>query len=91
MIAAKPESVVVERRQERERKLLKCLAAGGDGRHGGECLGQSEVEGLMQYGVDQPELDANHPYHKPNRRQIIPRILSGLSGNKTAPTQFFPL
>ncbi len=72
LIAGEPESVVIERGEERQRELFKGFAAGGGGRHGAECLGLSEVAGKQRHGVDRQALAVQHPYRKPNRRQIIP-------------------
>jgi hypothetical protein len=45
LIAGEPEGVVIQRGEERERELFKVCAASCGGRHGAECLGESEVTG----------------------------------------------
>ena len=72
LIAGEPEGVVIERGEERQREFFKGCAAIDGGRHGAECLGLSEVEAMQRHGVDRQVLAVEHPYRKPNRRQIIP-------------------
>jgi hypothetical protein len=78
LITGEPVGVIVERGEEWERELLEGCAAVNRGGHDTKCLGGCEIaECGVVWSRRRDEEDRNgfgveHPFRKPNRRQIIP-------------------